>query len=168
MNVAVAAAMASKFRNAGQTCVCPNRFFVHAAVHDAFVAAFAAKVKALAVGHGLRRGVSVGPLINPAGVAKVQAQVDDAVSKGAAVVCGGAVPEAGSLVGGQEAGSFAVGSFFAPTVLVGCTPEMRCFAEETFGPVAPVFKFETEAEAVALANASSAGLAGYFCSKDLG
>jgi succinate-semialdehyde dehydrogenase/glutarate-semialdehyde dehydrogenase len=163
LDVAVAAAMASKFRNAGQTCVCANRFLVQAGVHDRFVAALAAHVRALAVGPGLRAGVRVGPLINAAAVTKVHAQVADAVARGATVVCGGAVPEARSLVGAG-----AGGSFYAPTVLSGCTPAMLCFSEETFGPVAPVFKFETEAEAVALANASSAGLAGYFCSKDLG
>jgi acyl-CoA reductase-like NAD-dependent aldehyde dehydrogenase len=157
--------MASKFRNAGQTCVCADRFLVHATVHDEFVAKLVAKVKALSVGHGLVDGIKIGPLINEAGVSKVKSQVEDAVSKGAQIVCGGSDGEgAGS---GSSSGSGG-GHFYSPTVLTGCTSAMQCFSEETFGPLVPVFAFQSEEEAIALANQADVGLAGYFCSKDLG
>jgi len=159
----VAAAMASKFRNAGQTCVCANRFLVHASVHDEFVSKLAAQVKGLTVGHGLVDGVAIGSLINDAGVKKVKSQVEDAVGKGAKIVCGGEGGEEG-----VESASNTGGSFYPPTVLTGCTSSMQCFREETFGPLVPIMSFESEEEAIAIANEADVGLAGYFCSKDLG
>ncbi len=156
LDSAVEGALASKYRNAGQTCVCANRLYVQAGVHDAFVEKLAAKATAMAVGNGFAAGVTVGPLIDDAALAKVQEHVADAVAKGAQVVTGGE-----PLV---EAGP----RFYAPTVLAGATAEMRCAKEEIFGPVAPVFRFETEAEAVQLANATEFGLASYFYSRDVG
>jgi succinate-semialdehyde dehydrogenase / glutarate-semialdehyde dehydrogenase len=153
---AVDGALASKYRNAGQTCVCANRLYVQAGVHDVFVEKLAARVAAMKVGSGFEPGVSVGPLIDEAAMAKVQEHVADALAKGATLVTGGA-PRA-------EAGAH----FYAPTVLSGVTAEMRCAREETFGPVAPVFRFETEAEVVQMANATEFGLASYFYSRDIG
>jgi len=129
---------------------------VQSAIHDAFLAALAKRVAGLRVGHGTADGTTFGPLINRAGVAKVARHVTDALGKGATLVTGG-----GALAGSG-------GHFFAPTVLTGCGPGMLCFDEETFGPVVSVVKFGTEAEAVALANKSSVGLAGYLCTADLG
>ncbi|MDO9407357.1 NAD-dependent succinate-semialdehyde dehydrogenase [Patulibacter sp.] len=153
LDAAVKGAMDSKFRNAGQTCVCANRILVQDGIHDAFVERFAAAVDALAVGNGFDAGSEQGPLIDAKAVAKVQEHVNDAVEHGATVVCGGGPHDLG-------------GTFFEPTVLVGATAGMRIATEETFGPVAPVFRFTDEADAVALANATESGLAAYFFSKD--
>jgi succinate-semialdehyde dehydrogenase/glutarate-semialdehyde dehydrogenase len=150
---AVEGAMVSKYRNAGQTCVCANRLYVQAGVYDAFVAKLAAKAKAIRVGNGFEAGITQGPLIDAAAMAKVEAHVADALAKGAKV-----------LTGGQRVGDRA----YAPTVLADASSEMLCAREETFGPVAPVFRFETETEAIALANATEFGLASYFYSRDIG
>jgi succinate-semialdehyde dehydrogenase/glutarate-semialdehyde dehydrogenase len=155
IDAAVEGAMASKYRNAGQTCVCANRLYVQAGVHDVFVEKLAARAAALKVGNGFEPGVAVGPLIDEAAMAKVQEHVADALAKGAHVVTGGAAQAEGSR-------------FFTPTVLAGVTAGMRCAKEETFGPVAPVFRFESEAEAIELANATEFGLASYFYSRDIG
>jgi succinate-semialdehyde dehydrogenase / glutarate-semialdehyde dehydrogenase len=150
----VPAAVASKFRNAGQTCTCANRILVQSGIHDRFVDAFVQAVKALCVGNGLEPGVTVGPLINAAAVKKVSDHVRDAQGAGARVITGGKVAAAGPL-------------FFEPTVLTGVASDARVCIEETFGPVAPVVKFETEDEAVRLANATPYGLAAYFFTQDL-
>ena len=153
IDAAVEGAMVSKYRNAGQTCVCANRFYVQAGVYDAFVAKLAARAGGIQVGNGFEAGVNQGPLIDDAAIAKVESHVADAVAKGARVVTGG------SRIGDR---------FYTPTVLAGVTNQMLCAREETFGPVAPVFRFETEAEAVQLANATEFGLASYFYSRDIG
>jgi succinate-semialdehyde dehydrogenase/glutarate-semialdehyde dehydrogenase len=153
LDAAVLGAMASKYRNAGQTCVCANRLLVQDGVYDAFAAKLAEAVRKLKVGDGFEAGVTTGPLINEAAVAKVKSHVADAVSKGAKVV-----------VGGKALG----GNFFEPTVLSGVTPEMAVAREETFGPVAPLFRFTTEAEAIEMANATEFGLACYFYARDIG
>ena len=150
---AVDGAVASKYRNAGQTCVCANRIYVQEAVYDQFVQKFAAKVKALKVGNGFEDGVVQGPLIEDAAVEKVQRHVQDAVNKGAKLVVGGNKLQ---------------GQFFEPTVISGATGDMLCAREETFGPVAPVFRFKTEQEAVDAANNTEFGLASYFYSRDVG
>ena len=153
---AVEGAMVSKYRNAGQTCVCANRFYVQAGVYDDFVTKLSEKSKTIKVGNGFEPGISQGPLIDDQAVAKVEAHVADAVGKGAKLVVGGTrVTSAGER-------------FYTPTVLSGVTADMLCAKEETFGPVAPVFRFETEAEAIALANATEFGLASYFYSRDIG
>ena len=150
---AVEGAFASKYRNAGQTCVCSNRFYVQSGVYDEFVQKFAAKVKTAKVGNGFEEGVNQGPLIEEAALEKVQRHVDDAVAKGGRVFAGGKrLP----------------GQFFEPTVVADATVEMMCAKEETFGPFAPVFKFETEQEAIAAANNTEFGLASYFYSRDIG
>jgi succinate-semialdehyde dehydrogenase/glutarate-semialdehyde dehydrogenase len=154
---AVEGAFASKYRNAGQTCVCSNRFYVQEGVYDAFVAKFAAKVKAAKVGNGFEDGVNQGPLIEEAALAKVQRHVDDAVAKGGQVVAGG-----------KRLSSLGSGQFFEPTVVANATADMLCAREETFGPFAPVFKFKTEQEAIDAANATEFGLASYFYSRDVG
>ncbi|MFM8796048.1 MAG: NAD-dependent succinate-semialdehyde dehydrogenase [Betaproteobacteria bacterium] len=153
LDSAVEGAMVSKYRNAGQTCVCANRLYVQDSVYDAFVAKLAEKSKGIKVGNGFEAGVTQGPLIDDQAIAKVQAHVEDAVAKGARVV-----------VGGQRTGE----RFYTPTVLANVTADMRCAREETFGPVAPVFRFKTEAEAVELANSTEFGLAAYFYSRDMG
>ncbi|MBE0546917.1 MAG: NAD-dependent succinate-semialdehyde dehydrogenase [Rubrivivax sp.] len=153
IDAAVEGAMVSKYRNAGQTCVCANRFYVQAGVYDAFVQKLAARAGGIQVGSGFEAGVTQGPLIDDAAIAKVESHVADAVAKGARVVIGG------SRIGDR---------FYTPTVLAGVTSNMLCAREETFGPVAPVFRFETEAEAVALANDTEFGLASYFYSRDIG
>jgi succinate-semialdehyde dehydrogenase/glutarate-semialdehyde dehydrogenase len=150
---AVEGAMVSKYRNAGQTCVCANRLYVQEGVYDAFVEKLAAKARGIKVGNGFEAGVNQGPLIDAQAMRKVQAHVADALAKGARVV-----------TGGQPQGE----RFFTPTVLADVTPDMVCAREETFGPVAPVFRFKTEAEAIALANATEFGLASYFYSRDIG
>ena len=150
---AVEGAFASKYRNAGQTCVCSNRLYVQAGVYDEFVKKFAAKVATAKVGNGFEDGVNQGPLIEEAALEKVQRHVDDAVAKGARV-----------LVGGKRL----AGQFFEPTVVADATPDMLCAREETFGPFAPVFKFHTEQEAVDAANNTEFGLASYFYSRDVG
>ncbi|MBE0692753.1 MAG: NAD-dependent succinate-semialdehyde dehydrogenase [Aquamicrobium sp.] len=152
---AVEGAVVAKYRNSGQTCVCTNRFFVQAGVYDAFVEKLAAASNKLKVGPGLEEGVQQGPLIDENAVEKVEELIADAADKGGKVVAGGKRHELG-------------GSFFQPTVIAGATPEMRFMKEEIFGPVAPVFKFETEEEAVALANDTEYGLACYFYTGDLG
>ncbi|MBX3606867.1 MAG: NAD-dependent succinate-semialdehyde dehydrogenase [Piscinibacter sp.] len=150
---AVEGAMISKYRNAGQTCVCANRLYVQDKVYDAFVAKLAEKSKGIKVGNGFEPGVSQGPLIDGPAMEKVERHVADAVSKGAKVV-----------VGGTRIGE----RFYTPTVLADVTGEMLCAREETFGPVAPVFRFKTEAEAIEMANATEFGLASYFYSRDIG
>jgi len=150
---AVEGAMASKYRNAGQTCVCANRIYVQESVYDAFVQKFAAKVKALKVGNGFEEGVVQGPLIEPAALAKVTRHVEDAKAKGGVVLAGG------KALNGQ---------FFEPTVIGNATSDMLCAREETFGPFAPVFKFKTEQEAIDAANNTEFGLASYFYSRDVG
>jgi succinate-semialdehyde dehydrogenase/glutarate-semialdehyde dehydrogenase len=150
---AVEGAMISKYRNAGQTCVCANRLYVQDGVYDRFVAKLAEKAQGIKVGNGFDAGVNQGPLIDDAAIEKVQRHVADALAKGARVV-----------VGGQRIGE----RFYAPTVLADVTSQMQCAREETFGPVAPVFRFRTEDEAVAMANATEFGLASYFYSRDIG
>jgi succinate-semialdehyde dehydrogenase/glutarate-semialdehyde dehydrogenase len=154
---AVEGAMASKYRNAGQTCVCANRIYVQDAVYDEFVSKLAAKVAALKVGNGFDEGVLQGPLIEPAAIEKVQRHVADALAKGGRVVVGGKALSA--LPGGQ---------FFEPTVLADATADMLCAREETFGPFAPVFRFSTDQEAIDAANHTEFGLASYFYSRDIG
>nr|KAF6396079.1 aldehyde dehydrogenase 5 family member A1 [Rousettus aegyptiacus] len=151
---AVAGAMASKFRNSGQTCVCSNRFLVQRGIHDSFVKKFAEAIKTnLHVGNGFEERTTQGPLINEKAVEKVEKHVSDALSKGATVVTGGKRHQLGK-------------NFFEPTLLSNITQDMLCSHEETFGPLAPVIKFDTEEEAVAIANATDVGLAGYFYSQD--
>jgi succinate-semialdehyde dehydrogenase / glutarate-semialdehyde dehydrogenase len=152
---AVDGAMLSKFRNAGQTCVCANRIFVQERVYSDFVARFSARVRALTVGAGDQPGVEIGPLINADGLAKVEAHLADAVARGAQIEVGGMRHSAGPL-------------FFTPTVVSGVTPQMRMASEETFGPVAPIYRFATESEALALANDTPYGLAAYCYTRDLG
>lgn len=150
---AVEGAFASKYRNAGQTCVCSNRFYVQEGVYDQFVEKFAAKVRTAKVGNGFDEGVNQGPLIEEAALVKVQRHVADAVAKGGRV-----------LVGGNRL----AGQFFEPTVVADATADMLCAREETFGPFAPVFKFSTEQEAVDAANNTEFGLASYFYTRDMG
>ena len=150
---AVEGAFASKYRNAGQTCVCSNRFYVQEGVYEEFVEKFAAKVRTAKVGNGFDEGVNQGPMIEEAALVKVQRHVDDAVAKGARV-----------LVGGKRL----PGQFFEPTLVADATADMLCATEETFGPFAPVFKFKTEDEVVAAANNTEFGLASYFYSRDIG
>ncbi|WP_297727057.1 NAD-dependent succinate-semialdehyde dehydrogenase [Limnohabitans sp. Rim8] len=154
---AVEGAFASKYRNAGQTCVCTNRFYVQEAVYDEFVKKFAAKVQTAKVGNGFEDGVNQGPLIEEAALVKVQRHLDDAVAKGGRV-----------LVGGKRLASMGSGQFFEPTVVADATPDMFCAKEETFGPFAPIFKFKTEQEAIDAANDTEFGLASYFYSRDVG
>ncbi len=150
---AVEGAMVSKYRNAGQTCVCANRLYVQDGVYDAFVEKLAAKAKTIKVGNGFEAGVTQGPLIDEQGMSKVEQHVADAIAKGGKV-----------LTGGKKVGS----RFFEPTVISNAGSDMLCAREETFGPVAPVFRFKTEDEAIALANNTEFGLASYFYSRDLG
>lgn len=154
---AVEGAFASKYRNAGQTCVCTNRFYVQEGVYDEFVAKFAARVATAKVGNGFEDGVNQGPLIEEAALQKVQRHVDDAIAKGGQV-----------LVGGKRLNDLGSGQFFEPTVIAHASADMLCAREETFGPFAPVFKFATEKEAVDAANATEFGLASYFYSRDVG
>ncbi|HET8832026.1 MAG TPA: NAD-dependent succinate-semialdehyde dehydrogenase [Casimicrobiaceae bacterium] len=155
LDAAAEGAMISKYRNAGQTCVCANRFFVHAAVYDAFAAKLVKRVEALKVGPGTRSGVTQGPLINAEAVDKVDAHLRDAKANGANVATGGKRHALG-------------GTFYEPTVLTGVTPSMQIFREETFGPVAPLIRFNDDAEVVELANRTEFGLAAYFYSRDIG
>ncbi|MDH3667348.1 MAG: NAD-dependent succinate-semialdehyde dehydrogenase [Paracoccaceae bacterium] len=155
LDAAVEGAMLCKFRNAGQTCVCANRIYVQAGVYDAFSEKLRDAVAKLKVGDGFAEGVTTGPLIDLAGLAKVEEHVEDAVSKGAHITAGGQRHELG-------------GSFYLPTILTGVTQEMAVAREETFGPVAPLFKFEDEAQVIAMANDTEFGLAGYFYARDLG
>lgn len=152
---AVAGAIASKFRSSGQTCVCANRIYVQRGIYDDFVERFTAKVKDFKVGNGFGDGITHGPLIHDRALSKVEQHVSDAQEKGAKVTIGGQrIPDLGS-------------NFFQPTVLRDLTPQMAIASEETFGPVAGLFPFETEEEVVAMANNTEVGLAGYFFSKDL-
>ena len=153
LDSAVEGAMVSKYRNAGQTCVCANRLYAQDGIYDEFVARLAAKAREIKVGNGFDAGVTQGPLIDAQALAKVEAHVADALAKGARIVVGG------SRVGER---------FYAPTVLADVSGDMLCAREETFGPVAPVFRFRTEDEAIALANATEFGLASYFYSRDVG
>ncbi|QNP48920.1 NAD-dependent succinate-semialdehyde dehydrogenase [Diaphorobacter aerolatus] len=154
---AVEGAFASKYRNAGQTCVCTNRFYVQEGVYDEFVTKFAAKVQATKVGNGFDADVTQGPLIEDAAIAKVQRHLDDAVSKGGRVV-----------TGGHQLKQLGSGQFFEPTVLADASADMLVAKQETFGPLAPVFKFKTEQEAIAAANDTEFGLASYFYTRDVG
>ena len=155
LDAAVAGAVASKYRNMGQTCVCANRVLVQDGVYDEFSARLGQAVSAMKVGNGLDTGVVQGPLIDLAAVEKVEEHIADALDKGARVVVGGDRHELG-------------GTWFQPTVLADVTPDMKVAREETFGPVAPLFRFEGEAEAVAMANDTEFGLASYFYSRDIG
>jgi len=155
LDAAVAGAMASKFRNNGQTCVCANRIYVQAGVYDAFAQKLREAVAKAKVGDGLAGEVQFGPLVNHAAVEKVQEHIADATSKGAQVILGGQPHELG-------------GNFFQPTILTGVTDQMVVTNEETFGPVAPLFRFDTEEEVIEKANATIFGLASYFYARDIG
>jgi succinate-semialdehyde dehydrogenase / glutarate-semialdehyde dehydrogenase len=154
LDAAAEGALQSKYRNAGQTCVCANSFLVQTGIADAFVAKIVSRISALKVGDGLVSGTQVGPLISEKAILNMEALVNDAVSKGAAIRCGG-TRIASSVNGGK-------GFFFAPTVLDHCKPGMRCVDEEVFGPIAPIVRFKEDSEAMKIANSSSAGLAAYF------
>jgi succinate-semialdehyde dehydrogenase/glutarate-semialdehyde dehydrogenase len=155
LDAAVEGAMISKYRNAGQTCVCANRILVQDKVYDAFAAKLAEKVKALKVGPGTEAGVQIGPLIDDKAVAKVEEHVQDAVAKGAKVLVGGKKHALGGL-------------FYEPTLLTEVSTKMKVTREETFGPVAPLFRFKTEEEGIAMANDTEFGLASYFYARDVG
>ena len=155
LDAAVEGAMASKFRNAGQTCVCANRLYVQAGVYDAFIEKLAAAVAKLKIGNGMEAGVTQGPMINEKAVLKVEEHVADALAKGATLVAGGKRHALGY-------------SFFEPTIVKDVDARMLVAREETFGPLAPVFRFETEAELIAFANDTEFGLASYFYSRDIG
>lgn len=155
LDAAVEGAIASKYRNTGQTCVCANRIYVHENVYDAFAGKLVEAVQKLKVGDGLQEGVVLGPLIDEHAIRKVQEHIDDALEQGAEVLTGGRVHALG-------------GSFFEPTVLANMTPAMRVAREETFGPVAPLFRFSTDDEVIAMANDTEFGLAAYFYSRDIG
>jgi len=154
LEAAVEGAIASKYRNSGQTCVCANRFLVQAGVYDRFAGMLAAAVSRLRVGNGIDADVQQGPLIDPPSLAKVEELVADAVQAGATVATGGRRHALG-------------GTFFEPTVLTGVTPGMAVAREETFGPVAPLFRFTDEADVIAQANDTEFGLASYFYARDL-
>ena len=154
LDAAVEGALIAKYRNGGQTCVCANRIYVQSGIYDAFAAKLAEKVRGMKIGNGFEEGVTVGPLISEAALKKVEEHVSDALAKGARVLEGGERAELG-------------GTFYRPTVLADVTTDMKVAREETFGPVAPLFRFEDEAEAVAMANDTEFGLASYFYSKDL-
>jgi succinate-semialdehyde dehydrogenase/glutarate-semialdehyde dehydrogenase len=155
VDAAVEGAIASKYRNSGQTCVCTNRFYVHERVYDAFAAKLAEAVGKLKVGRGTESGVALGPLINEAAVLKVESHIEDALTKGASIVAGGKRHALGH-------------GFFEPTVLTGVTPDMKVAKEETFGPLAPIFRFSSDEEVVRMANDTEFGLAAYFYSRDIG
>jgi succinate-semialdehyde dehydrogenase/glutarate-semialdehyde dehydrogenase len=155
LDAAVKGAIASKYRNAGQTCVCANRILVQDSVYDAFAGKLADAVAALKVGNGFEQGTIIGPLIDGKAVEKVEQHIADAVAKGAKVTLGGKRHALG-------------GSFFEPTIITGVTPDMAVAKEETFGPLAPLFRFKTDAEAIKLANDTEFGLAAYFYSRDIG
>jgi len=155
LDAAVAGAMASKYRNSGQTCVCTNRFLVQDSIYDSFADKLATAVAGLKVGNGLEPGTSQGPLIDMSAVEKVELHIADAVRKGAKVVAGGHRHELG-------------GTFFQPTLLSGVTTEMRVYHEETFGPLAPLFRFSDEDQALRMANDTNYGLAAYFYARDIG
>ncbi|MFV0300222.1 MAG: aldehyde dehydrogenase family protein, partial [Paracoccus sp. (in: a-proteobacteria)] len=153
LDAAVEGAMASKFRNNGQTCVCANRIYVQAGVYDAFAAKLAAAVDKLRVGDGMAEGVTTGPLINEDAVEKIEEHIQDVLDGGGKVVTGGKRKE---------------GLFFEPTVVTGVTDARKVSTEETFGPLAPLFRFETEEEAIEKANNTIFGLASYFYARDIG
>jgi succinate-semialdehyde dehydrogenase/glutarate-semialdehyde dehydrogenase len=155
LDAAVQGALASKYRNTGQTCVCSNRILVQDGVYEAFAQRFKAAIETMKVGNGMEPGVSQGPLINADGVAKVEAHIADATKRGAKVLTGGKRHKLG-------------GNFFEPTLLADVPPEAVIFREETFGPVAPLFRFKTEEEAIRLANDTEFGLAAYFYARDVG
>ncbi|MEM8595787.1 MAG: aldehyde dehydrogenase family protein, partial [Pseudomonadota bacterium] len=155
LDAAVEGAILCKFRNAGQTCVCANRIYVQAGVYDAFAEKLKAAVDQLSVGDGFEEGAKIGPMIEPKAVEKVEEHIADATKRGARVIAGGKRHEKGGL-------------FFEPTVMTGVPADALVSCEETFGPVAPLFRFETEEEVVALANDSIFGLASYFYARDLG
>jgi len=155
LDAAVLGAMASKYRNSGQTCVCANRILVQDAVYDAFAAKLQTAVEALKVGNGMEPGITQGPLINPEAVTKVEEHIADALQRGARIITGGKRHERG-------------GTFFQPTLLADVPHDALIFREETFGPVAPLFRFKTEAEAIKLANDTEFGLASYFYARDIG
>ncbi|WP_119309584.1 NAD-dependent succinate-semialdehyde dehydrogenase [Cohaesibacter haloalkalitolerans] len=154
LDAAVEGAIISKFRNNGQTCVCANRIYVQSGVYDAFAQKLGAKLSTLKVGNGLEQDIVFGPLIDDNAIAKVEEHIADATSKGASVMCGGSVHALG-------------GTFFEPTVLTGVTQDMAIASEETFGPVAPLFRFEEDADVVAMSNDTEFGLASYFYTRDL-
>ncbi|MEM1007267.1 MAG: NAD-dependent succinate-semialdehyde dehydrogenase, partial [Pseudomonadota bacterium] len=154
LDAAVEGAMLCKFRNNGQTCVCANRIYVQAGVYDAFAAKLKAAVEALKVGDGLTAGTTTGPLINDEAVAKVEEHIQDVTNKGGAVLIGGLPHDLG-------------GTFFQPTIVTGVTQDMLVAQDETFGPLAPLFKFEDEDDVIAMANDTIFGLASYFYAKDL-
>ncbi|WDD91305.1 NADP-dependent succinate-semialdehyde dehydrogenase [Burkholderia sp. FERM BP-3421] len=155
LDAAVEGAIASKYRNSGQTCVCTNRFYVHDKVYDAFADKLRAAVEKLKVGRGTEAGVTQGPLINEAAVLKVESHIEDALAKGARVLTGGKRHALGH-------------GFFEPTVLAGVTPAMKVAKDETFGPLAPLFRFASDDEVISYANDTEFGLAAYFYSRDIG
>ncbi|MFP6640465.1 MAG: NAD-dependent succinate-semialdehyde dehydrogenase, partial [Myxococcota bacterium] len=155
IDAAVNGAMVSKYRNAGQTCVCANRIFVQAGVYDAFLESFSRAVSDLQVGDGTSEGIQIGPLIDDQAASDVDALVQEAIAGGAKALIGGGPSALG-------------GSFYEPTILVDATPKMRVFREEIFGPVAPIFRFETEQEVIDMANDTEFGLASYFYTRDIG
>ncbi len=155
LDAAVEGAIASKYRNTGQTCVCANRLLVQAGVYDTFARKLAARVETMAIGDGLEGPTEQGPLINMAAVEKVEEHIADATAHGAKVISGGKRHKLG-------------GTFFEPTIITGVTASMKVAKEETFGPLAPLFRFETEAEAIKMANDTEFGLASYVYTRDLG
>jgi succinate-semialdehyde dehydrogenase/glutarate-semialdehyde dehydrogenase len=155
LDAAAEGALQSKYRNAGQTCVCANRLLVQESVYDVFAAKLTERVGALRVGDGMAPGVTIGPLINAEALAKVEDQVSDAVGKGARVLIGGKRHAIGGL-------------FYEPTVLADAIPSMKITREETFGPVAPLYRFSNDSNAIAMANDTAFGLAAYFYSRDVG
>jgi succinate-semialdehyde dehydrogenase / glutarate-semialdehyde dehydrogenase len=155
LDAAVAGAIASKYRNSGQTCVCTNRFYVHGKVYDAFAEKLRVAVEQLKIGRGTEDGVTQGPLINEAAVLKVESHIEDALAKGARIVTGGKRHALGH-------------GFFEPTVLADVTPSMKVARDETFGPLAPLFRFSSDEEVIRMANDTEFGLASYFYSRDIG
>jgi succinate-semialdehyde dehydrogenase/glutarate-semialdehyde dehydrogenase len=155
IDAAVQGALASKYRNTGQTCVCTNRFYIHDRVYDEFARKFANAVKLLKVGNGMDEGVVLGPLIDQSAVEKVEEHVADALAQGGELMTGGQRHALG-------------GNFYQPTVLAHATPAMRVAKEETFGPVAALFRFSNDDEVIAMANDTEYGLASYFYSRDIG
>jgi succinate-semialdehyde dehydrogenase/glutarate-semialdehyde dehydrogenase len=155
LDAAVEGALVSKYRNAGQTCVCTNRFLIQANIYDAFVEKLRVRVEAFQIGHGLEPSTQIGPMITAKAVDDVHTMVEDAVAKGAQVLTGGARASQGEC-------------FYQPTILTNVDASMRVFREEIFGPIAPIFKFETEAEAIAMANDTEYGLAAYFYAQNIG
>lgn len=155
VDLAVNAAMASKFRNAGQTCVCADRFIVHQSIEHEFVSRLVEKVEGLQIGHGMNEGVNLGPLISSSAVDKLSKKVKEAVMQGAKCVVGGtAIEDAGP-------------HYFKPTILTNVSPDSSVFNAENFGPIVPITTFETEKEALLIANNTTSGLASYFCTKDI-